>query len=177
MTSVGEQGDILAAGEDRCLYLYDVRGMKVKARWRSVAKHDVVGLLRSYQAPTARVYVAGMDNELMPVSLEGGKPNKMSTTTSGQGSVAVDMDDDQEEGGSMVQQRREHAPLPVGSRLHETHHLGVKSDARWVGVAEGRLCDDEDGLIGISDRGTVYVIENAQHMKASLLQRAQGPSG
>ena len=173
MTTLGDDGDLVAAGEDRSLYVYDVRTMKVRARWRSAAKHDIVGLMPSCQPSALRLYVAGIDNEVIPVSLlggaKGGKHQKAVTTIPAD-SMDVVMIGDQEDQASVV--ARTHAPLPVGSRLHESHHLGVKSDARWVGVA---VCPsaDSDGLLGISDRGSIYSIQDAQYMKASVA--SQGP--
>ena len=66
-----------------------------------------------------------------------------------------------------------HAPLPTTSRLHEAYTASVRADARWVGIGVvkgeggregGREGEEEEVILGVSGRGTVYVVRHAERM-------------
>ena len=89
--SSGEH-DVLMAGSDRTVYVYDSRTWKAKLKWKSPCKYDIVKLLPTASSPI--IYVIGSDNEVMlcdilsssvyaPPPKEQGLGNTMSETNAG----------------------------------------------------------------------------------------------
>jgi hypothetical protein len=115
--------------------------LQIRVRWRTPAKHDVVGVYPAHGDPE-QVYIVGLDNELLACSLSSrprGNTDQDSTST----------------------KPATHNPVPAGSRLHHSHHMGIRADSRWVGVAYSGA---QQAIAGLSDQGTLYVVHQVNHM-------------
>jgi hypothetical protein len=181
------------------VYVLDPRmNLKVTQRWRAPCKYDVTSLHAStptaYASITAEggnggggrvsgavVYTSGLDNELLtcrlgpdhrdPPKAVGdhqracGKA-KLSGGSHGGGPAAVLA------GAPAAQSALALGGEAVGGhgRLHQVHSLGVRGDARWLGVAHVPSQNGGEGeaLLGLCASGTLCVLTNPQAARRAV---------
>lgn len=175
---------IACAGSDRVVYLIDDRTLRVVKHWRSPCKFDITSIHPSNCNPNL-LYLSGLDNEIMtcditPTEKKQQKQEKqkrrpkLGTTNSNQpSSVGVS------EKGNGKEDKEQSAVVAdstvsllddevIGGhgRLHQSHSLGIRGDARWIGVS---LCSEDDGssevILGMCASGTLNVLRNPNSAK------------
>lgn len=72
-----KENEVVLAGADRCVYVYDVRTWKSRLKWRSPCKFDIVKVLPSYLSVDKDFYyIAGHDNEVFLSELSNNNQEK-----------------------------------------------------------------------------------------------------
>ena len=109
--------DVLTAGSDKTIQIYDSRNWRLKLKWRTPCKYDVVKLLPACDTTRSRsVYVCGLDNEILlcDVSTAEQKNQNNADRIEKRKHDEISLSDDLL-GPS-------HAILPESSKLRITHH-------------------------------------------------------
>jgi hypothetical protein len=143
---VRDDNTILCAGADKTIYSFDTRRMKPYTKWKTPCKYPIVSLKHSRNTAdrTGLVYFAGHDKELLSMQLSDEQCALASNRKRGIASV--------NEGES-------------SDKLHLSYNRGIRSEANWVGIDLTQDSVGNDQLIGLCDKGHLYVLQNAQKMK------------
>lgn len=122
--------DVIAAGSDRTVQVFDSRNWRLRLNWRSPCKYDIIKLIPASSESRGRgVYVCGLDNEILLCDVSGAEQKeagpKKGTKRKVDSEVAVidtdtvaAADDDGLVGPS-------HAALPDSSKLRISHHRSL----------------------------------------------------
>lgn len=169
LNCVSTMGDhfVACAGNDRTIHIVDNRTMKVVKHWRSPCKFDITSLHPSSET-SGVIYLSGLDNEILTCNTGGTEKSKqkqkrrpkLGTTNSG-GSVIPD--GSKESSGDTGLANAEEVVGGHG-RLHQSHNLGIRGDARWIGVA---MCKSqhEEFIMGLSANGTLNILQSPDRAK------------
>ena len=113
--------DIITAGSDRTVQVYDSRNWRLRLNWRSPCKYDIIKLLpASSESRNRGIYVCGLDNEILlcdvtGVELKESAPNKKGIKRKVDDADKDAITEDELTGPS-------HACLPDSSKLRISHH-------------------------------------------------------
>ena len=178
--------EILAAGSDRNIYIYDVRNLSKKLKCSTPCKFDVVKILSSSVAD--KYYVCGHDNEVLvcdisqerynsrPPHEKHGEKGKGNRNGKGKGEkrardTGKDCNDIENEvkldtttsvaGTAVVDSNSS------SSKLKEQHERGFKAQSNWIGVDVFLGDNGDDTIHGVCDLGNVYMLKHAQLMGAT----------
>ena len=115
--------DVLCAGSDRTVQVYDARTWRLRLNWRSPCKYDIIKLLPSASNTRSRgVYVCGLDNEILLCDVAG-TDQKQPALKKG---TKRKIDDSQPAAGEQKGEDStvgpSHAALPDSSKLRISHH-------------------------------------------------------
>lgn len=122
--------DVLAAGGDRSVQVYDSRNWRLRLNWKSACKYDIVKLLKAPAGPKGQsVYVCGLDNEILLCDIssstdikdceEGDAKRKGQKRKLNDAVVASEVADINSSAGPS------HASLPDSSKLRISHHRSL----------------------------------------------------
>jgi hypothetical protein len=168
ITALNDDHLIACAGSDRVVYIIDNRTMRVLRHWRSPCKFDITSIHPS-MASSNVIYLSGLDNEIMTCDILPNKQKhdkqkrrpKLGTTNNNNNNNAVEdnaaVEDEKAQGV-------EEEVVGGHGRLHQSHSLGIRGDARWIGVT---LCGDadEEVILGVCASGTINVLRNPNRAK------------
>ncbi len=144
-------GQLAAAGDDRMAYVLDPRGgLKVTKRWRCPCKYDVTS---AHASESGLLFISGLDNELLTCDLDAKAEKRRQRLGSASGASSGAVPDtaltsaagDDDEG-----------------RLQQAHSLGVRGDARWVGVSV-----HGDSVLALCSSGTLCLLKDAHLARAA----------
>lgn len=120
------ENDVLTAGADRTIQVYDSRTWRPRLNWRSPCKYDIIRLLpASSQSRSRGVYVCGLDNEILLCDVTGiekqqvQKRGKKRKNSDGNTDITNEVTVDEAQAGPA------HAVLPDSSKLRISHHRYV----------------------------------------------------
>ena len=185
------RNEILAAGSDRNIYIYDIRNLNNKLKCSTPCKFDIVKILSS-SSLTDKFYVCGYDNEVLLCDVSRERHNaKPSHEKKGGGDkrkgekrareVNEDRGDklhmghvDAGEGDNSNSEKHliknidsslARTNVAGSSKLKEQHERGFKAQSNWVGldvISDG--CDDS--IHGLCEWGNIYMLKHAQVMNS-----------
>jgi hypothetical protein len=115
--------DILTAGADRSVQVYDVRTWRPRLNWRSPCKYDIIHLLPASSETRSRgVYVCGLDNEILLCDVTG--VEKQPVQKKGLKRKIMEAPGDTLDTAPVEQTKAgpSHALLPDSSKLRISHH-------------------------------------------------------
>jgi hypothetical protein len=132
--------EVLAAGSEKQVYVFDMRKARPVAKWNTPSKFPIISLLPSTTAGE-KMYLAGHDNELMCMD-----PSQMAQFQSDA-------------------KKRDLHEMHDAGKLHLSYNRGIRSKAHWMGLDIIRNTDDGDRILGVCASGNLYAIDHANRME------------
>ena len=181
-----EGSEVLVAGSDRNIYVYDVRNLSKKLKCSTPCKFDVVKILPS--SLTDVFYICGYDNEMLQfdISLEryNSRPPHDKKERKKREKIAIETEEDsgshsqrclgKDKGDNFVSNKRSTHNKNTDSgmkgiersKLKEQHERGFKAQSNWVGADVFVGDDGNDTIHGLCDLGNIYMLKHAQFMNS-----------
>ena len=155
--------DVLVAGADRNIYVYDQRNWKTKVKCCTPCKFDVVKLIPSF-VKKDNYYVAGNDNEIFLYDISLDKFNARPPHEKLESKVPLKINEEVPEKVYIPLKELPDNSLSTG-KLKISHARGFKGESKWMGIDVYKdEINSSEVLHSICDVGNVYVLKDSNKM-------------